>query len=166
MRLKLFGHEKVKVFNGGYQKWQAEGYPLAKDLSTFAPTEYHAKAPDLSWRVFQEEVQTSIGKSGCILLDVRTSQEYSGEWFLSEPPQENQRSGHIPGALHMEHLLTLNEDGTFKSFEELQTLYASKSVTPDEEILTYCAIGARSGYVWFVLKYLLGYPKVRSYDGS
>ena len=139
---------------------------MAKNLSTFAPTEYRAKSPARSLRVVQEEVQKSIGRSDRVLLDVRTPQEYSGEWFFSEPPQENQRGGHIRGALHMEHLLTLNEDGTFKSFEKLQALYASQGVTPDKEIFPYCAIGARSGYIWFVLKYLLGYPKVRNYDGS
>ncbi|MDJ0717178.1 MAG: rhodanese-like domain-containing protein [Prochloraceae cyanobacterium] len=103
--LKLFGHDKVKVLNGGYQKWKAEGYPLAEELSTFAPTEYRAKLPDRSLRAFSEEVQASIGKSDRVLLDVRTSQEYSGEWFFSEPPKENQRTGHIPGALHIEHLV-------------------------------------------------------------
>ncbi|MEM8778023.1 MAG: sulfurtransferase [Cyanobacteria bacterium P01_G01_bin.49] len=164
--LKLFGHEKVKVLNGGYQQWQAAGYPLAKDLSVFAPTNYQAKLPDDSLRVRHQEVQTSLNKSDCVVLDVRTPQEYTGEVFFDKPPEPNQRSGHIPGALHIEHLLTLNEDGTFKSFKELQALYVNKEVTSDKKILTYCAIGARSAYVWFVLKYLLGYPHVFNYDGS
>jgi thiosulfate/3-mercaptopyruvate sulfurtransferase len=99
-------------------------------------------------------------------LDVRTAQEYDGEIFMMEPPKEKERGGHIPGAVHIEHIQTLNEDGTFKSFEELQALYHSKGITPDKEVFPYCAIGGRSAYTWFVLKYLLGYPKVRNYDGS
>ncbi len=164
--LKLFGHQNVRVLNGGYQKWKLENRPLAKELSTFSPVPYSAKIPDNGLRVLYEEVQASIGRSDRVLLDVRTEKEYSGEWFFDRPPQEGERTGHIPGALHIEHLLSLNEDGTFKSFDELQALYSSKSITSDKEVFPYCAIGGRSGYTWFVLKYLLGYPKVRNYDGS
>lgn len=164
--LKLFGHQNVQVLNGGYQKWKSENRPLAKELSTFPPVPYSAKAADASLRVLYEEVQASIGRSDRILLDVRTEKEYSGEWFFDRPPKEGERTGHIPGALHIEHLLTLNEDGTFKSFDELQALYSSQGIAPDREVFPYCAIGGRSGYTWFVLKYLLGYPKVRNYDGS
>lgn len=164
--LKLFGHQNVRVLNGGYQKWKLENRPLAKELSTFSPVPYSAKELDNSLRVLYEEVQASIGRTDRILLDVRTEKEYSGEWFFDRPPQEGERTGHISGALHIEHLLTLNEDGTFKSFDELQALYSSKGITSDKEVFPYCAIGGRSGYTWFVLKYLLGYPKVRNYDGS
>ncbi len=101
-----------------------------------------------------------------ILLDVRAPQEYNGEWFFNQPPQGTERAGHIPGAVHIDHILTLNEDGTFKSRDELQALFNSKGITPDKEVFPYCAIGGRSGYTWFVLKYLLGYPNVRNYDGS
>lgn len=164
--LKLFGHQDVRVLNGGYQKWKLENRPLAKELSTFSQVPYSAKTPDNSLRVLYEEVQASIGRSDRILLDVRTEKEYSGEWFFDRPAKEDERTGHILGALHIEHLLTLNEDGTFKSFDELQALYSSKGITSDKEVFPYCAIGGRSGYTWFVLKYLLGYPKVRNYDGS
>jgi thiosulfate/3-mercaptopyruvate sulfurtransferase len=164
--LKLFGHNDVRVLNGGHQKWIAEGRPVTAKLSTFELTQYYAQAPDANLRVLHEEVQASIGQAERLLLDVRTLAEYDGRLFLSEPPQGTERAGHIPGAVHIEHLLTLNEDGTFKSRDELQALYSNKGVTPDKEVFLYCAIGGRSGYTWFVLKYLLGYPKVRNYDGS
>ena len=164
--LKLFGHEDVRVLNGGYQKWKLENRSLAKELSMFSPVAYSAKTPDNSLRVLYEEVQASIGQSNRVLLDVRTEKEYSGEWFFDRPAQEGERTGHIPGALHIEHLLTLNEDGSFKSFDELQALYSSQGITSNKGVFPYCAIGGRSGYTWFVLKYLLGYPKVRNYDGS
>jgi thiosulfate/3-mercaptopyruvate sulfurtransferase len=164
--LKLFGHKKVYVLNGGHQKWVAEGRPLASELSNFASTQYRAKAPDASFRVLQAEVQSVLGRSDCALLDVRTLQEYHGEIFIMEPPKGSERGGHIPGAVHLEHTLTLSEDGTFKSADELHALYNSRGITPDKEVIPYCAIGGRSAYTWFVLKYLLGYPKVRNYDGS
>ncbi|MFB2917385.1 sulfurtransferase [Aerosakkonema funiforme] len=164
--LKVFGHENVRVLNGGYQKWNSENRPVATELSTFPPVEYSAKAPDASLRVLHEEVQASIERSDRVLLDVRTLKEYTGEYFFDRSPTETERAGHIPGAVHIEHLLTLNEDGTFKSFNELQNLYNSKGITFDKEVFPYCAIGGRSGYTWFVLKYLLGYPNVRNYDGS
>jgi thiosulfate/3-mercaptopyruvate sulfurtransferase len=164
--LKLFGHDRIKILNGGYQKWYAEGRPLAKNFSSFPISEYVPLSPDPNLRVLIDEVRASIDKNDRVLLDVRTLQEYTGEHFFDRPPQGNQKSGHIPSAVHIEHLLTLNEDGTFKSFDELQELYSSQGITMDKEIFTYCAIGARSAYVWFVLKYLLGYPKVRNYDGS
>lgn len=164
--LKMVGHERVRVLNGGHQKWVAEGRPLATQLSNYTPTQYRAKAPDAHLRVLHEEIQASLGQENCVLLDVRTPQEYCGEVFLMKPPEGVERAGHIPGAVHLEHSLTLNEDETFKSRDELQKLFSSKGITPDKEVLPYCAIGGRSGYTWFVLKYLLGYPNVRNYDGS
>lgn len=164
--LKLFGHQKVRVMNGGHQKWMAEGRPVTAKLSTFAPTQYSAKSLDASLRVLPEEIELSLDRPDQVLIDVRTTQEYRGEQFLMKPPEGTERAGHIPGSVHIEHILTLNEDGTFKSFDELQTIYHSQGITPDKEIFPYCAIGARAGYIWFVLKYLLGYPNVRNYDGS
>lgn len=164
--LKLFGHEKVRVLNGGHQKWVASGRPVTAELSTYRPTQYHAKMPDASLRVLHPEVQASLGRTDCVLLDVRTTQEYQGEVFMMKPPEGTERAGHIPGAVHIEHSLTLNQDGTFKSVEELQAIYGSKGVAADKEVFPYCAIGGRSACTWFVLKYLLGYPKVRNYDGS
>lgn len=164
--LKLFGHDPVVVLNGGHQKWVAEARPLTSKLPSFAPTPYQANPLDESLRVRQGEVQTALMRTDCLLLDVRTPQEYSGEIFMREPPQGQERGGHIPGAVHLEHTLTLNEDGTFKPVAALQALYRHQGVVPEKEIFPYCAIGARSAYTWFVLKYLLGYPNVRNYDGS
>ena len=164
--LTLFGHQNVRVLNGGHQKWIAEGRPVTAELSTFAPTQYRAKPLDANLRVLHEEVQASFNHPEQVILDVRTIQEYRGEHFLMKPPEGTERAGHIPGSVHVEHILTLNEDGTFKSFDQLQALYSSKGVTPDKEVFPYCAVGARSAYTWFILKYLLGYPNVRNYDGS
>ncbi|OKH30653.1 sulfurtransferase, partial [Calothrix sp. HK-06] len=108
----------------------------------------------------------SINQKEKVLLDVRTPEEFKGEVFMMKRPKGTERAGHIPGAVHIEHTQTLNEDGTFKSFDELQILFKSKGVTPDKEIFPYCAIGGRSAYAWFVLKYLLGFDNVRNYDGS
>ncbi|MBO3461856.1 sulfurtransferase [Aetokthonos hydrillicola Thurmond2011] len=164
--LKMIGHEKVYVLNGGYSKWAAEGRPLAAELSSFPPSLYRAKSPDPNLRVPQVEVQASLDRPDCVLLDARTPEEYRGEVFMIKPPEGRERAGHIPGAVHVDHSLTLNEDGTFKSASQLHSLYSSQGITPDKEIFPYCAIGGRSGYTWFVLRYLLGYPKVRNYDGS
>lgn len=164
--LKMFGHDRVYVLNGGHQKWMAEGRPVTAELSNFSPTHYRAKSPDPSLRVLQEEVRESLNRSDRLLLDVRTLPEYRGEVFMMKQPEGTERAGHIPGAIHIEHTLTLNEDGTFKSAQELYDLYSSRGITPDKEIFPYCAIGGRSAYIWFVLKYLLGYPNVRNYDGS
>ncbi len=164
--LKLFGHEKVYVLNGGHQKWVAEGRPLASELSNFVPTGYQAKSPDPNLRVCTAEVQASFERTDCVLLDVRTPQEYRGEVFMMKPPEGKERGGHIPGAVHLEHTLALNEDGTFKPALELHTLYSSQGITADKMVFPYCAIGGRSGSIWFVLRYLLGYPNVRNYDGS
>jgi thiosulfate/3-mercaptopyruvate sulfurtransferase len=164
--LKLFGHSDVRVLNGGHQKWMADGRPVNSKFSTLAPVEYRAKPLDTNLRVLADEVKTAIDRPDQVLLDVRTLQEYQGEYFLMKPPEETERAGHIPRAIHLEHTLTLNEDGTFKSMSELQALFTSRGITPDKEIFPYCAIGGRSAYTWFILKYLLGYPNVRNYDGS
>ncbi|NES65219.1 MAG: hypothetical protein F6K24_08115, partial [Okeania sp. SIO2D1] len=127
---------------------------------------FAAQMQDQSLLVLHEEVQLSIARPDTVILDVRTIQEYQGEHFLMKPPEVSERAGHIPSSIHIEHILTVNEDGTFKSFDELQMLYSSHGITSDREVFPYCAVGGRSGYIWFVLKYLLGYPKVRNYDGS
>lgn len=163
---KLFGHADVRVLDGGHQKWMAEGRPVTSRFSTFAPAEYRAKPLDMNLRVLADEVKTAIARPDQVLLDVRTLQEYQGEYFLMKTPEGTERAGHIPGAIHLEHTLTLNEDGTFKSMSELQELFTSRGITPNKEIFPYCAIGGRSAYMWFVLKHLLGYPNVRNYDGS
>jgi thiosulfate/3-mercaptopyruvate sulfurtransferase len=164
--LKVFGHDDVRVLNGGRQKWIAEGRPLTTEIPAITPTQYYVPAPNENLRAFCDDVQQAIARVDRVLVDVRTPQEYNGECFMTHPPKGDERAGHIPGAIHVPYEMTLNEDGTFKSVEELQALYQDKGITPDRQIITYCAVGGRSGYAWFVLKYLLGYSDVRNYDGS
>ncbi len=164
--LKVFGHDDVRVMNGGRKKWLVEARPLVTETPTITPTTYTAQNLDSSIRALREQVQASIGKLDRVLVDVRTPQEYCGELFTMKPPEGTERPGHIPGAAHIFYESALNEDETFKSAEELYTLYSSKGITSDKEVITYCAIGARSAHTWFVLKYLLGYENVRNYDGS
>lgn len=164
--LKVFGHRDVYVLNGGRQKWMAEGRPLTTQQPIITPTHYHAQVPDASLRALREYVQESIGQAERVLVDVRTPQEYNGEWFMTKAPEGTERAGHIPGAVHVPYELALNDDGTFKSSDALQALYDSRGITADKEAIAYCAVGARSGHTLFVLKYLLGYPNVRNYDGS
>ena len=157
--LKLFGHSDVRVLNGGHQKWIAENRPVTAEFSTFAPVQYQAKPLDTNLRVLADEVRTAIDRCDQVILDVRTLQEYQGEYFLMKPPEGTERTGHIPGAIHLEHTLTLNEDGTFKSISELQELLTNRGITSDQEVFPYCAIGGRSAYTWFILKYLLSLSK-------
>lgn len=165
--LKCFGHSNVCVLNGGHQKWVAEGRPLTSELSSFEPAQYVAQSSsDYDYRIPLEDVRSALHQSDVVMLDVRTSAEYSGEVFMEKPPEGNERAGHIPGAVHLENTLVLNEDGTFKSAVELHNLYTQRGITKDKKVIAYCAVGARSGFIWFVLKHLLGYPDVRNYDGS
>ena len=164
--LKIFGHQDVRVLNGGRNKWIAEKCSLASVKTVANPTQYSAQEPDGNLRVLFEDVGNSINQQDSLILDVRTPQEYSGEWFYDKPPENDERGGHIPGAVHINYDSALNEDGTLKPIEELREVYESKGITADKKIISYCAVGARSAHTWFVLKYLLGYPNVFNYDGS
>jgi thiosulfate/3-mercaptopyruvate sulfurtransferase len=164
--VKVFGHSDVRVLNGGRKKWLAEGRPLTTDLPVIAATSYTAKDPDPNFRALQEQVRAAMDQRDRVLVDVRTPQEYRGEWFMLEPPKGAERAGHIPGAVHLYYEAALNADGTFRAADELSAIYGNRSITPDREAITYCAIGIRSAHTWFVLQYLLGFPQVRSYDGS
>ena len=163
---QYYGHQKVRIMNGGLKKWEMEGRPQTKDVPSYPRTQYKAKKPDKTIRAYRQDVFSHI-ESKLPLVDVRSPQEYSGE-LLSMPnyPQEGaNRGGHIPGALSIPWSKAVNEaDATFKSEEELRTLFGN--LKPDSEIIAYCRIGERSSLTWFVLKYLLGYPQVRNYDGS
>jgi thiosulfate/3-mercaptopyruvate sulfurtransferase len=165
--LRLLGHEQVLVLNGSHPKWCAENRPLVAEFAQYPATDYPVQPINPDLQVLAAEVQAALGQPQKAILDVRTIQEYSGEHFMMAPPTATERAGHIPGAIHLENTLTLNPaDGTFKSAGELQAMFQAQGVTPEQEIFPYCAIGGRSAQVWFVLKYLLGYPCVRNYDGS
>jgi thiosulfate/3-mercaptopyruvate sulfurtransferase len=165
----LFGHELVKIMDGGRNKWIQEGKPLTKEVPQFPKTNYKAKKRnDNPIRAFKDEIIEHIKKGG-ILIDVRSPKEYTGELIhMPDYPQEGAlRGGHIPTAINIPWATAVNEDGTFKSIEELRKIYKEKfNITEDKEIITYCRIGERSAHTWFVLKYLLNYPKVKNYDGS
>lgn len=165
--LKLFGHQDVRILDGGRKKWVSKGRSLTLETPNIEETTYEANNLDASLRVLSDEVKTAINNPNYVLIDARTSHEYSGEWFwyANQIPKEGERAGHIPGAINILYELALNEDDTFKSREELSSLYGNKGVTSEKEIISYCTVGARSSFTWFVLKYLLGYPKVRNYDG-
>ncbi len=164
--LTMYGADKLRVLNGGRAKWIAEGRELTTDVPAHSKAQFHAKPADQSIRAFREQVLAAIGKSA--LVDVRSPQEYSGE-LIAMPayPQEGaQRGGHIPGAQSIPWGQNVREDGTFKAPDELKKLYEGKGVTPDKPVIAYCRIGERSSLTWFTLKYLLGYPNVKNYDGS
>jgi thiosulfate/3-mercaptopyruvate sulfurtransferase len=165
---EYYGHKDVKIMNGGRAKWEAEGRPLVKDVPTYPATRYQAQAADKSIRAFRTDVFAQV-EAKKPLVDVRSPKEYTGELLhMPNYPQEGAtRGGHIPGAVSIPWSQAVNEaDSTFKSAEELSALYQGKGITPEGEIIAYCRIGERSSLTWFVLKYLLGYPKVKNYDGS
>jgi thiosulfate/3-mercaptopyruvate sulfurtransferase len=165
---QLFGHSNVKVMNGGRKKWIDERREMTKDVPIYSKTVYKAPRRDDSHiRAFRDDVLTHVS-SGQPLVDVRSPAEYRGELLhMADYPQEGAlRGGHIPGARNIPWSKAAAEDGTFKSFDELKELYQSEGITPDKDIIAYCRIGERSSHSWFVLTYLLGYPRVRNYDGS
>ena len=165
---QYYGHRNVRIMNGGRAKWEKENRPLVKDVPSYPRAAYKAKEADASIRAFRDEVlkQSNSKKP---LVDVRSPKEYSGELLhMPNYPQEGAtRGGHIPGAVSIPWSQAVNEaDSTFKSPEELRALYEGKGIKPNGEVIAYCRIGERSSLTWFVLKYLLGYPKVKNYDGS
>ncbi|GHO55265.1 sulfurtransferase [Ktedonobacter robiniae] len=164
----MYGHTKMKIMNGGRTKWEAEKRPLTKAVPQITPSTYHAQPADEALRAYREDVLAGLKNPGRRLVDVRSPQEYTGELIhmVNYPQEGAQRGGHIPGAKNIPWGTAANADGTFKSAEELRQIYGSKDVTPDAEVVTYCRIGERSAYTWFVLTRLLGYPRVRNYDGS
>ncbi|MDE0098137.1 MAG: sulfurtransferase [Truepera sp.] len=169
--LRYNGHDDLRLMNGGRQKWVAEGKPLSQDPPDTPTTSYTVPYRDESIRAYAADVLKhiiSVKEGTGSLVDVRSPAEFSGEKLhMPEYPQEGAlRGGHIPGAQSIPWAQAVNEDGTFKSADDLLTLYGSKGVTGDKDIVAYCRIAERSSHTWFVLKYLLGYPRVRNYDGS
>jgi thiosulfate/3-mercaptopyruvate sulfurtransferase len=166
-QLKIYGHDDVRIMDGGRKKWLMEGRELSTEAPTFPAGAYRTKAPDLSIRAFLPEVEEALRNASASLVDVRSPQEFTGE-ILAPPglPETCQRGGHIPGARNIPWAKACNDDGTFKSYEELNALYASKDITRDRPVITYCRIGERSSHTWLALKYLLGFENVKNYDGS
>ena len=167
-QLKLFGVEDVKILDGGRKLWLAQGLPTSTDVPGYEPTGIDLPLVDLSHRAFRQEVLDHINRDGAALVDVRSPGEYSGELLAPAAlPQEGaQRAGHVPGAANIPWATAVREDGTFKDADELRELYAAKGITPDKDIIAYCRIGERSSHTWFVLHELLGFDRVRNYDGS
>ena len=169
--LTYSGVQGLKLMNGGRQKWAAEGRELTEDVPHPAPTDYPALSRDESLRAYRDEVRAhleAVRDGQGALVDVRSPDEFSGKvTHMPNYPQEGVlRGGHIPGARNIPWARATNEDGTFKSPEELAALYGGEGVTPDKDVVAYCRIAERSSHSWFVLHELLGYPKVRNYDGS
>ena len=166
---QLFGFSNARILDGGRAKWEAEGRPMVEDVPKFPSSSYVApQRSDERIRAFQPDVLKHLNSRGK-LVDVRSPQEFTGEKLhMPDYPQEGaMRGGHIPGAKSVPWARAANSDGTFKSAEELRTIYeGEKGLEPDDDVVAYCRIGERSSHTWFVLTYLLGYRKVRNYDGS
>ena len=163
---KLYGHGDVKLLDGGRKKWELDGRELVKDLPERATTSYTAKEQDLTLRAFHAEVVDSIGTKA--LIDVRSPDEYAGRLLApAHLPQESaQRPGHVPTAANVPWSKAANEDGTFKSEDELRQIYTDAGLDLDKPIIAYCRIGERSSHTWFALHELLDRPDVKNYDGS
>jgi len=166
--MKYYGVNKVVLMNGGRKKWITEDGDIAKDVPSYPKASLKANGPNEEIRTYLDYVRKSLNRKDKVLVDVRSPAEFTGE--ITAPPEypneHAQRGGHIPGAVNIPWSQAVKEDGTFKSAEDLSQLYQSKGVTPDKEVVTYCRIGERSSFSWFVLKYLLGYSNVKNYDGS
>jgi thiosulfate/3-mercaptopyruvate sulfurtransferase len=164
---KIYGHQDLRIMNGGRVKWIAEGRELSTEVPKITRTQYKAADPDLSLRAFLPQVQEASQTASMHLVDVRSPQEYTGE-ILAPPglPETCQRGGHIPGAANIPWGKACNEDGTFKSYDELKQLYGAEGIDGSKPVIAYCRIGERSSHTWFVLKYLLGLNNVTNYDGS
>ncbi len=164
----MYGHRNMKIMNGGRVKWESEQGPMTREVPQYAATTYHAQPVDESIRAYRDDVASGLKNPGRALIDVRSPQEYTGELIhmINYPQEGAQRGGHIPSAKSIPWGMAANADGTFKSTEELQQLYVGNGITPDKDVISYCRIGERSAHTWFVLTYLLGYPRVRNYDGS
>ena len=163
---KLYGHQDVKLLDGGRKKWELDARPLSTDTVTRPETSYTAKDPDNSIRAFRDEVIAAIGTKN--LVDVRSPDEFSGKILAPAhlPQEQSQRPGHVPSAINVPWSKAANEDGTFKSDEDLAKLYADAGLDGEKETIAYCRIGERSSHTWFVLQELLGHQNVKNYDGS
>jgi thiosulfate/3-mercaptopyruvate sulfurtransferase len=166
---KYYGYQDIRLMNGGRKKWLEEDRPISKEIPTYNRGNFKASDPDRNIRVFLNQVKEALNAKDIIkMVDVRSPKEFTGEILAPPeyPTEHAQRGGHIPSAANIPWGQAVNDDGTFKSAEDLEKIYHPKGITPDKEIISYCRIGERSSHTWFVLKYLLGYPNVKNYDGS
>lgn len=166
-QLRLYGHTRVRLIDGGRKYWLDNGYPLTTEVPRYPATDYDLPEADWSLRAFRDDILPRLGDPELALVDVRSPAEFAGE--VIAPPgmtETAQRGGHIPGAVSVPWAQTVREDGTFRSRAELAALYAAKGVTADRDVVAYCRIGERSSHSWFVLHELLGFRRVRNYDGS
>ncbi len=163
---KVYGHDAVKLLDGGRKKWELDGRELVRDVPERPQTQYRAKEQDMSIRAFRDETVAAIG--GKNLVDVRSPDEFSGKLLAPAhlPQEQSQRAGHIPTAINVPWSKAANDDGTFKSDDELRTLYADAGLDTSRPTIAYCRIGERSSHTWFALHELLGEPDVKNYDGS
>lgn len=163
---KLYGHQNVKLLDGGRKKWELDGRPLSKEAVSRPATSYKAGEQDLSIRAFRDDTIAAIGSKN--LVDVRSPDEFSGKILAPAhlPQEQSQRPGHIPSAINVPWSKAANEDGTFRSDEELAELYKDAGLDGEKETIAYCRIGERSSHTWFVLQELLGHKNVKNYDGS
>ncbi len=166
-QMRVYGHEDVRIMDGGRKKWEAENRQMTTEKPELDASNYQAKEADNTLRAFLPEVQEQVRGGNVELVDVRSPQEFSGE-ILAPPglPETCQRGGHIPGASNIPWSQAVKEDGTFKPADELRQIYRDAGITGERPIITYCRIGERSSHSWFVLKYLLGYEPIKNYDGS
>ena len=167
-QLKYYGHRDVRLMNGGRVKWEAEGRPMTTDVPSVSAVSYTASEGDQNIRAYRDQVLALVNAGSISLVDVRSPAEFSGELLApANLPQEgSQRGGHIPGASNIPWGQAVAEDGSFKSADELRTLYGGQGIDGSRETIAYCRIGERSSHSWFVLTQLLGFENVRNYDGS
>lgn len=163
---KYYGHDDVRVLDGGKPYWVSNDYPLTTDIPEFEATDYVAGGPFEGIRAYKSDVEQAI-ESGIPLVDVRSPEEFTGELIAPEGLQETaQRGGHIPGARNVPTTTVLQDDGTFKEVDALRSLFEDVDVTEDQSVITYCRVGERSSIEWFVLHELLEFDEVENYDGS
>ena len=167
-QLKYYGHQDVRIMNGGRIKWEMEEKPLVETKTEVDSVSYVAKDSNESLRAYRDQILKDLSASGMSLVDVRSPDEYNGLLFAPEnvPQEGSQRAGHIPGAKNVPWAQATDSDGTFKSYAELLQLYTDNGITGEGNTVTYCRIGERSSHTWFVLTQLLGYSNVSNYDGS
>jgi thiosulfate/3-mercaptopyruvate sulfurtransferase len=165
---KYFGHDDVRILDGGRAKWEAENRQYTREIPAFEPTNYVAKEANNDIRAFRDQVRDIVASGSAELVDVRSPQEFTGELLhaIGYPQEGAQRAGHVAGARNVPWGTAVAPDGTVKPVEELRALYGKEGITGDRDVVAYCRIGERSSHTWFVLTYLLGYDNVRNYDGS